>query len=592
MAIALAMASTASTSAQPEPVPQSVATGTSYAVATESPYAARAAFEVLGRGGSAVDAAVAAVLDLSVTYQAECGLGGGGFLVHRSATGKVRTIDFREESPKKPYGDGVMHRTVQGSPNQTGHDVIGVPGTVAGLALAHDLGGRLPWASLFDAAIRDAREGHQVSAVMAGVLRHRREDIELFAETKKTYVKPNNETYAAGDLHVQPELAATLTRLATRTTEQAREEFYRSGKTFELLLNEFTAPSPYHEQGDDSPIEAVDLQAYKAVPRNAVVGEYRGHQVIGMGPPSSGGIAVAEILNILEGDDLETTPLANADRIHLLAEAQKIGFADRAKWMGDPDHVRIPVAELIEQRYANTRRAEIRLDVTQSYQAGSFQGYDDPAEPATTNEGPQTTHVSVVGRDGEAVAVSCSLESGLGSAVVAAGTGILLNAHLYDFDEGAPEGAANAYKPEKRPRSSMSPTIVVKDGEVVLVAGAQGGPDIIMTVLQTVQGVVNARLAADQAIARPRVYLHNDETLLPPALMIEQFPWTPDGAVLYADLRRRGHRDVHVPPEYDAAPATVSAVTVEPDGLLTAANDQRPWERPFTAAAAPGSLAR
>lgn len=582
---ALALASAGAASAHDEPPASFVATGTQYAVATESPYAARAAREVLAQGGSVADAAIAAILDLGVTRQEMCGLGGGGFLVHRSGDGSVTTIDFREVSAAAPYSDGVMNRSLPGSSAETGHDVIGVPGTLSGMALAHDLFGVLPWSRLFDRAIADARDGHRVAPVMAVNLAHRKDDLRMFPGSRALYFKDADkphpeETYEAHDLLVQPDLAATLTRLSRGSTEAARQEFYRSGQTARLLAAEFENPSPYAEHGDDSPISAADLREYEALTRDAVVSAYTDDQgnvyeVIGMGPPSSGGIAIAEMLNILVGDTLDA--LRRSERLHLLAEAQKIAFADRATWVGDPAYTRIPVQELIDERYGKQRRDDIGY-LAGSYQSGNFNGYTKPGTPQSTNEGPQTTSVSIIGGEGEAIVVQCSQETALGSAVVVPGTGIVLNGQLHDFDEGAPAGAANAYGPVKRPRSSQSPTLVVKDGEVVLAAGSQGGPKIITAILQTMLGVLDTDLAVNDAVMRPRV--HFDGTYL---LVEKGFAPDPDNAFLL-ELQGRGHQVIAFP-DYDPFPATVTAVSVR-NGRMTATNDVRPEQ-----GAIPGSAA-
>lgn len=569
LAAALALASGGPASAQDGPAPSFVATGTQYAVATESPYAALAAREVLARGGSVADAAIAAVLDLGVTRQEMCGLGGGGFLLHRSRDGKVRTIDFREVSAAADYADGMMHRTLEGSTYETGHDVIGVPGTLSGLALAHDLFGVLPWSRLFDRAIADARDGHNVAPIMAANLIYRKQDIRMFPGSRALYFKDGENTYAEGELLVQPDLAATLTRLARGSTEAARQEFYRSGQTARLLAAEFEDPSPYAAQGDDSPITAADLRNYEAIARDPIVSAYtddqgNGYEVLGMGPPSSGGIAIAEMLNILEGDALGTLRLSQ--RLHLLAEAQKIAFADRATWLGDPAYTRIPVQELIQKSYGQGRRDDIQYRAG-SYSAGSFVGYDEPGTPPATNEGAQTTSVSIIGGDGEAIVVQCTQERALGSAVVVPGTGILLNGQLADFDESAPAGAANAYGPVKRPRSSQSPTLVVKGEQVVLAAGAQGGPKIITAVLQTMLGVLDTDLAVDDAVMRPRVHVDGGK------LRVEKGLGGDLNNVLLLELQARGHF-LEVYRDYDPAPATVTAVSAG-SGQLTATNDSR-----------------
>lgn len=586
LAAVLAMSFSGAASAQDEPAASFTAAGTKFAVATESPYAARAARDVLAAGGSVADAAIAAVLDLGVTRQEMCGLGGGGFLVHRSRDGKVRTIDFREVSAAAPYSDGVMHRSLQGSTYETGHDVIGVPGTLSGLALAHDLFGVLPWSRLFDRAIADARDGHRVAPITAANLNFRKQDIRLFRGSRALYFKDDENTYAAHDLLVQPDLAATLARLARGSTEAARQEFYRSGQTARLLAAEFENPSPYAAQGDDSPITAADLRNYEAITRDPVVSAYtddqgNAYQVLGMGPPSSGGIAIAEMLNILEGDDLDRLRLS--DRLHLLAEAQKIAFADRATWLGDPAYTRIPVQELIQKEYGQKRRGDIQYRAG-SYSSGKFDGYDEPGTPPATSGGAQTTSVSIIGGDGEAIVVQCTQETALGSAVVVPGTGILLNGQLADFDEGAPAGAANAYGPVKRPRSSQSPTLVVKDGQVVLAAGAQGGPKIITAVLQIMLGVLDTDLGVKDAVMRPRVHFNGHK------LLVEKgFGGDPNNVFLL-ELQARGH---FVEPyrDYDPAPATVTAVSAG-SGQLTATNDARPGQfADGSVPAVPGSAA-
>lgn len=502
-------------------------------VATTSPLASKAALDILAREGNAIDAAVAAVFTVGVVRPEMCGIGGGGFLVYRSAAGHVATLDFREISPAVGYQfRDEMRLNADLATRSTGHGVVGVPGTVKGMSAAlHRYGsGNISFAQTLAPAITYAEKGFPVAPTTSWAMSWRETDLSLFPESSRTYLKaePTYEpgagllgqgarrSYKPGETLVLTDYAATLKRIALRGEAEFYDTTDVNNVTARLLAEEMVRPSPYAAAGDVSEMRAEDLSNYEAKWRTPVVTKYRGHEVIGMPAPSSGGTAVAEMLNILEGYDLAAAGRSTADHLHLLLEAQKIALADRAAYLGDPDHVKIP-AQLTTKPYAEQRRADISLaKAGDPAPGGPFEGYVEPWTDQTSKESGNTTHVSVIDAQGNAVAVTCSIELPMGSAVVPVGLGFLLNGQLTDFTcvppkEGADPGdrcdltSPNAPGSWKRPRSSMSPTIVVRHGEPLLTVGGAGGPTIIMGVLQAVVNTVDFRLDPAEALDAPRV---------------------------------------------------------------------------------------
>jgi gamma-glutamyltranspeptidase/glutathione hydrolase len=514
-------------------------------VATESWDAARAGKAVLERGGNAIDAAAATVFAAGVARPQSCGIGGGGFLVYRSARGGTNTLDFRETAPAAFRADSLsgpgLHRDF------TGHLTVGVPGTVAGMAEALDKYGTITLAEALRTAERYAREGIRMPASMSKATEDNAKRIALFGPTRARYLRADGTARPPGSFLRQPELGASI-RLLMREGPKA----LYGGALARAIVRDMRAPRP--DTRDPGLLTVKDFSAYKAIWRPPVRTRYRGRLVVGMGPPSSGGVAIAETLGILERFDLTGAGPGSGDALHLVAEAQKIAFADRARYLADPAFVPQPTGSLISRSYTGTRASEIRLQRAGTYAAGA----DLPREGSTT-------HVSVVDRDGNAVAVTCTIEQEFGSAVVAPGTGILLNNELTDF--GAP-GSANEPAPGKRPRSSMSPTIVVEpNGRTSMVVGGAGGARIIMGVLSAIVAHVDHGLPLDQALDAPRI-----DALSGPGGTVELEEGRLDPAVV-ADLRRRGHRLTLVG-EYNARPR-VNLAGVLPDGRRATVSDPR-----------------
>jgi gamma-glutamyltranspeptidase/glutathione hydrolase len=460
-------------------------------VATESPAAARAGRDVLAHGGNAIDAAVTTVFALGVARPQSCGLGGGGFMLYRSADGKVRALDFRETAGGAMKADSLsgpgLHRTF------TGHLTVGVPGTVAGIAAALRRFGTISLPQAIAPSERLARLGFRVPTSLSGAMTRRAKDLALFPAAAAQYLKAG-APYAPGDRLVQPDLAASLRRLM----RDGPSALY-GGTLARRIVRDMRAPRP--ETQDPGLLTVKDFAGYRAIWRTPLHGTYRGRDVFAVPPVTSGGTTMLEILNILEGFDLAAWGESSAQTITAVAEAQKIAWADRGSYLADPGFVRIPTAQLLSKDYAAQRRSEIDLARSGGYAPGVFPAAAPRAEGADFNPAGSTTHVSVVDAKGDAVALTCTIEQEFGSAVVAPGTGFLLNNELTDFS--AP-GTANEPAPGKRPRSSINPTIVVRDGKPVLVAGAAGGSTIIMGPTLAVLDTVDFGMTLPQAVDAQR----------------------------------------------------------------------------------------
>ena len=462
-------------------------------VVTAERNATQIGVDVLRDGGNAVDAAVAIGMALAVTEPNAGNLGGGGFMLLRMADGRSSFVDFRERAPGTASRD--MYLDEDGNPTEdslVGYRAAGVPGTVRGLALALRKYGTKSWAAMLAPARRLAGEGFAVTWDLSRSLKASSR-LGRFAESRRIFLN-GGRYFSVGDTLRQADLAATLDRLI----ENGPDEFYE-GKTARLIAEDMRANA--------GTIRAEDLRSYQPVERRPVTGTYRGQQVLSAPPPSSGGAGVIQILNILEPFDLAETGAGSAATIHVVAEAMRRFFADRAKFFGDTDFVEIPLQGMLSKDYAEARRMTIRMDrATPSSEVGNGRpsGY----------ESDETTHYSIVDADGNAVAVTYTLNGGYGSGVTARGTGVLLNNEMDDFT--AKPGSPNAYgllqsennsiQPGKRPLSAMSPTIVVADGAPRLVVGAQGGPTIITTVTQVLLGVMEFGMNVQQAVDFPRFH--------------------------------------------------------------------------------------
>jgi gamma-glutamyltranspeptidase / glutathione hydrolase len=496
--------------------------------------ASRAGLEMLRSGGNAIDAAVATGFALAVVHPQAGNIGGGGFMLFRTADGKSHFIDFREKAPAAATAN--MYLDAQGNvvkdSSQVGYKAIGVPGSVAGLIYAQKQYGKLSIEKVVAPAIKLARDGFPLAYEDTQDLK---KDAYLaqFPESKRIFLRDGN-FYQPGEIFKQPELARTLERLA-----EDPDDFYHGAMARELA-------AAIHKGGGLVTVE--DLAAYEVKEREPVRGSYRGYDIISAPPPSSGGVALVEILNILEGFDLAKLGNRSGDAIHLEAEAFRRAFYDRAEFMGDPDFAKVPVAQLIDKKYAAAWRDSIdpnHASLSQTLKRPPrFNELEREAQLHSTaiREPENTTHYSVVDAEGNAVSVTTTLNDTFGARVTAEGLGFLLNDEMDDFTSkpGTPngygliQGPANTIGPGKRPLSAMTPTIVLKDDKLFLVLGSPGGPTIITTVANVLIGVVDFSLDIEEAVNAPRFH----HQWLPDQILVED-RLSPDTMNI---LRSKGHK--------------------------------------------------
>ncbi len=498
-------------------------------VASTSKLASAEGVKVLQRGGNAVDAAIAVALSLAVTYPAAGNLGGGGFMLIRLRDGRATAIDYREMAPasagRNVYLDA-QGNLIKGEGSSTiGYRASGVPGTVAGLELALKKfgSGKFTWPQLVEPARRLASEGIPLSYGLARSLRAQQENMARYPESKKIYLN-DGRFYNEGDIWRQPELAATFARLQ----RNGAREFYE-GRTAQLIAEDM--------KRNGGLVTLEDLKNYVAKERVPLRSTYRGYELISMPPPSSGGAVLIEMLNILEGYDLRKMGATSSERYHVMTEAMRRAFADRAEYMGDTDFVNVPVAGMIDKAYAERLRRGINLEhasTSAEVKAGRPTGY----------ESEETTHFTVVDAEGNAVSNTYTLNDSYGSKVVMRGTGILMNDEMDDFaaKPGTPnaygliQGERNAVAPRKRPLSAMTPTFVMRqDGTLWFTVGSPGGPTIINTVLQVMSNVIDYDMNIQQAIDAPRIH----HQWLPDEIVYEPFGMSAD---TFRALTARGHQ--------------------------------------------------
>jgi gamma-glutamyltranspeptidase / glutathione hydrolase len=484
----------------------------------------RAGVEIMQAGGNAVDAAVATGFALAVVHPAAGNLGGGGFMLIRMADGKTHFLDYREKAPAVATRD--MYLDAQGNviegATEYGYKAIGVPGSVAGMVYAEQKFGKLTLKQVMAPAIRLAREGYAVTWTEARDLHDRH--LADYAESRRIFQRDGNY-YKPGEIFPQPELARTLERIAEKP-----DDFYHGAIARELAAA---------MQKGGGLITAEDLAHYEVKEREPIRGTYRGYEVLSAPPPSSGGIVLTEALNILEGYDLGSMGNRSAESIHFTIEAFRRAFFDRAEFLGDPDFSKIPVAQLIDKRYAagwretiDPEHASVSKDLRRPAIFNELEEYAAAhAAEVPKHESPNTTHYSVVDAEGNAVAVTTTINGWFGSRVTAEGLGFLLNDEMDDFSakpgvpnsDGLIQGAANAIGPGKRPLSSMTPTIVVKDGKAFLVLGSPGSSKIITTVANVLMGVIDYGMNIQEAVNAPR--FHNQ--WIPDVVNLEQW-FSPD----------------------------------------------------------------
>jgi len=491
-------------------------------VASQSEIASRIGADAIRDGGTAVDAAVATAFALAVVHPTAGNIGGGGFMVYRPAAGEAAAYDFRETAPagssptmflkEGKYSAEVHHNS---------HLSVGVPGTVAGLQLAWKEQGKLPWKRLIDPAIVLARDGFTVSDGLSRSLKSALRQMQKYPASVAQFSK-NGVPYEPGETLKQPELARTLERIAS----QGAAGFYE-GETALALEKEMLAHGGL--------ITRQDLKNYHAIRRTPVKGSYRGYDVIAMPPISSGGVGLIEMLNVLEGYNLASMGPQSAAAVHLMAEAMKRAYSDRARYLGDPDFVKdMPLARLTSKDYAAELRKTIDLNRTK------------PSSPSTfewSHENNETTHISVVDSERNAVSMTYTLEQGYGSKITVPGAGFLLNNEMGDFNAGpeltTAEGLIgtkpNLAEPGKRMLSSMTPAILARDGRLFMVTGSPGGRTIINTVLETIVDVVDFGMNAQEAVDAPRFH----HQWLPDQISYEKYGLSADTV---AELQKRGHK--------------------------------------------------
>ncbi len=534
------------------------AVGNKAMVASAHGEATDAGIAVLRRGGNAVDAAVATAFAVSVTLPYSAGIGGGGFaLVREGKSGDISALDFRERAPLAASRDMYLDDQGQVRPGASvdGYLSVGVPGTVSGLYALHKKHGRLPWKDVVEPAIRLAQDGFLVSELYAKFFAWRRELLMQHPASRKVFTRDGEHPYAAGELFIQRDLARTLRRI-----QKDPNDFYR-GEIAQAIVADM--------EKNGGLVTAQDLLAYQPTWREAVCGPYRGYDVCSMPPPSAGGVHIVQILNLVEPTDLSALGWHHPDALHLLIESMRIAYADRATHLGDPAFTKVPVKELTSRAYADKRRAEI--DMKKARPSTEVKAADEATLATLAKESHDTSHLTCADADGNVVSLTFTVNYGFGSGVVVPGTGILLNDEMDDFSAapGVPNaygliGAeANAIAPAKIPLSSMSPTIVEKDGVFVFATGSPGGSTIITTSLQVSMHIIDYGMNAAEAVAAPR--LHHQ--------------WTPDKVRLEAlgfdastieELERRGHTV-----ESTRGWGNASAVVRRADGSLEGAADPR-----------------
>jgi gamma-glutamyltranspeptidase/glutathione hydrolase len=458
------------------------------------PDAAQVGLEILKKGGNAVDAAIAVQFAMAVTVPEAGNIGGGGFMVYRAADGQSNTLDFREKAPSAATTN--MYLDAAGNPvhdmSLYTHKASGIPGSVAGMVEAHNKYGKLKWADLVQPAVDLAGGGFKITKALAADLNRNQDKFKKLNPGKSYFIK--DQPWKEGDVLVQTDLAKTLELIR----DKGRDGFY-DGPVAEQMIAEM--------KNGDGIFTKADLQNYRAVWRKPIIGNYKNYTIITMPPPSSGGIALLQLLKSVEKYPLHRWGYNQDSTVQLIVEAERRVYADRSKYLGDPDFYKVPVDSLLNQAYLDARMKSFNWNAatpSASIQPGTFSGY----------ESNQTTHYSIVDRDGNAVAITTTLNDSFGSKIFVKGAGFLLNNEMDDFSEkpGVPNmfgligGKANSIQPNKRMLSSMTPTIVEKDGKLFMVVGTPGGSTIITSVFQAILNVIEFDQGMQQAVNSKRFH--------------------------------------------------------------------------------------
>ncbi len=523
-------------------------------VASTNPIASRIGVDILKHGGNAVDAAVAVALTLAVVWPSAGNLGGGGFMLIRDAKGATEAIDYRERAPLASTRDMYLdaNGNVVKDASTVGYKAVGVPGTIAGLVLAHKRHGKMKWADLVEPARKLAAEGFPVSHALAAELKYDKnyQKLQQFPVSKHLFLR-DGKPWQMGENFVQSDLADTLARI-----KEDPADFY-TGETAHRIVADM--------EKHGGLVTLADLKMYTPSIRTPLTTTYRGHEIITMPPPSSGGVALIEMLNMLEPMDLKSMGWHSSKYVHTVVEVMRRAFADRAKYLGDTDFAKVPVSGLMSREYAAQRAKSIDpAHATSSKDLGA----GDPMPYEST----ETTHFTIVDNDGNVVTNTYTLNDSFGSGVTARGTGVLLNDEMDDFTSkpGVPniygliQGEANAIQSRKRPLSSMTPTIVLKDGKVEFAVGSPGGPTIINTVLQVVLNMIDFDMNISEAIAAPRFH----HQWLPDEIFWEPYEFNADTR---AALEQMGYAFREKATELGDA----QGVQVDSSGMRLGASDPR-----------------
>ena len=544
-------------------------------VVSAHPLASEAGILMLRKGGNAVDAAVATTFAISVVEPFSAGIGGGGFLLmHSEKTGDMKALDFRERAPLKATRNMYLDAEGKVRPNASinGYLAVGTPGTVAGLYELHRRYGKLSWQEVMKPAVALAAYGFvfspQITWRSLPEYKNRKQAILNNPAAREIFTR-NGEFYQLGDKLVQRDLARTLTEIAENP-----QSFY-TGSIARAIASDMVK--------NGGLITLEDLKAYKPIWRTPVCGNFRKAKICSMPPPSSGGVHLLQILNIIGDTDLKSLGWHHPDAIHLMVEAMKIAYADRSEYLGDPDFVKVPVQELLSPAYAKKRRQEINMqvarpstevkpvDLNSKFKIQNSKCLRLPSSPCPRHESPQTSHLTVVDEERNVVSLTFTINLGFGAGVVTPGTGIVLNNEMDDFASapGVPNAFglvgndANAITPRKTPLSSMTPTIVTENGHLRMAVGAPGGSTIITQVLQVILNVLEYNMDVGAAVSVPRIH----HQWLPDELRVES--WGLD-ALTVQDLRRRGHKIKETTPWGNG-----NAIAVTSDGNLEGAADPR-----------------
>ena len=527
-------------------------------VASQHPLASQIGVDVLKKGGNAVDAAVAVGLALAVVYPEAGNLGGGGFMLMRKANGECAAIDYREMAPAAAARDLFVNSNgelIKGEGGSTvGYRASGVPGTLAGFELAFKKhgSGKIKWAELVEPARLLAANGYTLTHRLAELFKSYKETLSRYTESNRVFLN-NGKYFEGGDIFRQPDMARTLSRVKVN----GASDFYR-GETARLIAADMKAHGGL--------ITLDDLKNYVAKERTPLRGNYRGNEIITMPPPSSGGLVMLQVLNILEAYDIKAYGQNSAAKFHLFAEASRRAFADRAEFMADPDFAQVPVSQLIDKNYAASRRNSI--DLTKAGTSAAI-GHGD----IKIKEGSETTHFTVIDRDGMVVTNTYTINDLYGSRVTIKGTGVLMNDEMDDFAArpgtpnifGLVQGERNKVEGRKRPLSSMTPTIVLRsDGSFWFATGARGGPRIISAVMQIVINVIDHGMNIQEAIDAPRIH----HQWLPDEILAEPNGMSPDTKNILVGY---GHKFAEKP----GSVASATGIMVTKEGLRMGAIDPR-----------------